>query len=320
MYIVDWLEYTVKQNCIMKLQAMEFLADTLPDNILLDMNFREVVESKGMYRYKKRLQFSNGLLVLFDGWNQDYEMGMHVCIPSSLLHNTYTKFTDEVLVNFLGKLSSNKANLTRVDIALDTNKDYSYFLDNIRAGRFITKFRKFKGDIDLFGKFQDRGTIYLGSRGGKIFGRIYDKAKEQRLNDSTVWTRIEYEYKEDYCEQAIQAYLDGTIKELFLGHFRIIKECEKANISRDSEVDEEYMKVLMHPEEIKRISSKNKEDKYLQWIEHNVMPGIKSLQIVYGKEFVKYLINKAIPNENRLHKEINKIQYEQNRQLFQQTG
>lgn len=297
MYKVDWIEYTIFQDFENDAYLFELLKKTLPKNVMMDLEINkrnlDYEIGIGKYGYMRSYNFFNGLIVYTHGHNKLHDMGIHVSICGSLLDSCSEECSREVLSDFLKSLEDNHCKLTRLDIALDTDCDFSFFLERFEKGYFLTKFRKFRTILDE----HKRGTIYLGQRGKAVFGRIYDKGLEQGKNE--VWTRIEFEYKSFAALQAANAFIDGSIGDYFLGHIRFVDGFNGENKSRDYEESEVYMNVLMHPTMIKRLKKSVFEDGYTQWLYNSVLPSIKAMYELYGENWLRLALESSEVSESR---------------------
>lgn len=113
---------------------------------------------------------------------------------------TFIDFLEDVRMNY-------KTNITRLDIAIDTFKEYFtiedlvYYCDEQKA---VTKFRKHKEEKE---KNTSTGiltghSLYFGTRKSRIFIRFYDKALEQNISGQH-WIRTELQIMNENAGNAL---------------------------------------------------------------------------------------------------------------------
>ena len=101
-------------------------------------------------------------------------------------------------------INTNSCKITRIDLALDLNLeskqyDFDYFIQSYKDGLFKHLKSPSNPKHLCIGDFLDPlspsgRTLYIGSRKGRKFARIYEKGKEKGVIN-TDWIRFEIEFK-----------------------------------------------------------------------------------------------------------------------------
>lgn len=128
-----------------------------------------------------------------------------------------TRRTDDILIlsgvdaqAYWRIFAAHATNCSRLDLAVtcQTRRCYPHLLDTYLAEireieGYKTRGYRIDKDVQNFGK-----TLYVGSRASDQFGRVYDKAAEQRdpVNIHRRW-RYEVEYKNDYAREGLDNLL-----------------------------------------------------------------------------------------------------------------
>jgi hypothetical protein len=128
-------------------------------------------------------------------------------------HELRGNTSTDLIAHFQGLEGSH---FTRVDTAIDvlnTKANPQLLMDRFRAGRMQTHVQTVSR-ADRYRKDQPRDgvTVYLGSRQGERFLRVYDKAAEQGADYP--WTRIELELKGDQARRAARDLVTHPIGEV----------------------------------------------------------------------------------------------------------
>lgn len=259
MAFVDWLQWTIKQSFKdgEESQLIDCLFSSLPYKLqdLLGFHCSDFTRqsysiTKGINFYQGTLCFDCGLKVLYNPPREN--MGTNFIISGELLSKL--NLDDIEIGEWYRDLQKWDYTLSRVDLAIDCDTDFSWFYRKYLKGEFLTSYRRSNMSRNLDGNC--RGTLYFGKRGKGTFFRIYDKYQEQLDKLSTrllrkefvekhgdrPWTRIEGEFRHGQAENALKEYLIGKTGEIFLGHLKFVKEM-KSNKSR-CEVDEVYTEIV----------------------------------------------------------------------------
>lgn len=179
--LIDWLEYTLLDDNNLT-EALSFIG--------CDPERMEELP-KGGLGYKSQLYF-NYIRAYFNG-----NKGMGVHIQASGKGCRYLEAANIDLWDLIINLSQkDKINLTRVDIALDTDFDIlSKLLFSINNKLMISKSRSIRCISQMVDGQMTPQTLYFGSRSSDIMIRVYDKAQEQGQPEP--WYRIEAVLKKD---------------------------------------------------------------------------------------------------------------------------
>lgn len=293
--IIDWLQFTLLRDDGLQI-VFRILRLNPADFERLD---------KGGLGYKDQL-INNNVRIYFNG-NQG--MGINTSISGKGCR--YMESQGINLWSLVFRLAqSARINITRVDIALDTDIK---LIDKIRASidtqKYISKSRSISY-ICKSGKVSTRTeTIYLGSRSSDLMIRIYDKAIEQGISDID-WERWEIVLKKEKIIEAIPLLkkdISQTFKNILYTYFRPLKKIE-SNKSR-SKVESWYLKFLGKVEKISLYRDpmqKTIEDKWA-WVEKQVAPTLALLSLAF--ENTDFLAGIAQGNVDRIkQKDLNLIE------------
>jgi len=169
---IDWLSIT----------APHATQDVIPKSA-----FSGRIERGGMMGYKTAYQYDSGILHL---WSDDRE-------ESHIIYNGKTLRKLDVSHERIGLLrwhSEQGHKVARIDTAIDlfdSNATVKEFADLWAKNRVVTRVKQ--GTLISDPKEVSGDTFYLGSRKRKRkLLRIYDKAKEQRVDAD--WLRFEVQY------------------------------------------------------------------------------------------------------------------------------
>lgn len=258
--IVDWLQFTLlKDNGLDT--VLKILKQPKDDFEHLD---------KGGLGYKRQI-INNNVRVYFEGLP-----GMGICCSISGKGCRYLEAQGHNLWKLIFRLArSVKINITRIDLALDTSvKLINKVRQSVDKKKYISKSRNISYICKSLENETRTETIYIGSRSSELMIRLYDKAVEQKLED-TDWERWEIVLKKKKIKEVIPLLERGisqTFKDILYTYFRPLKSVE-SNKSR-SEICKWYLDFLGS---VKRISlysepkEKTIEDKWL-WLEKQVAP------------------------------------------------
>jgi len=242
---VDWLSFTVKDESMTPKKVVE----------LFGLNMNEFQTGlNGSNGYKSRIRcLLHPISVLYDG-NQG--MGIHVEISGSAVgyflecyekkHSSSTPFGDSVyetssfdatILSDLLQTIINIGQLTRLDLAIDDLGAHYYSMDELTEifndGLYLSKFKKWRLNLEKGKKGTTGHSIYLGSRSSEIMLRVYDKKLEQNSKNgpdtvSQPWVRWEMElHKNRAMAVALLLIAEPDIASISLGilstYLRLIK-------------------------------------------------------------------------------------------------
>lgn len=285
MFFIDYLQITLKEDT----DNLRFVVKEFFKFFPLEIEEFDIIKS--MFGYTKVIKFPCGVTICFDGLPG---MGIFIQISGSALSSSH--FDNFNIFETIDKLKKYNVDysISRVDVAIDIEKDFKWFYDKYIQGLFVSRYRSYKSYLDQ----NNRGTLYFGKRGNNTFFRIYDKGLEQNVDFN--WVRIEMECRgKDSCEQLLEAMKEGNVNCVFMGHLRVVEKIEK-NLSR-MKTDKEWMEMLNNPKE--RIKVKRLEkDSTLFWLENQVAPTLKALILEYGNEFIEKIINESKVSKNQIRK------------------
>lgn len=309
---IDWLQYTVKEyyseehkalciqsayNTLPKFfqdDIISYCCSTTPD-IKVDVH-------PGINMYTRSFCFKNGIRVCYAPIKED--MGYNVIISGDVLSSV--SYSDDDLSVWFNTYSD-IIKLTRIDIAWDSDVDFSYFANKFDSGEFVTRLRDFRKTVNQ----HNRGTLYFGRRDGNLMVRVYDKRLEQIdtfkgtqkqkkvFSDSlpSVWTRFEMQFRHSHANQAFIYYLTGVIGNVAKGHFRFVKTVDNlSNVSRDAIIDDVY-KDLINSDGVIVLSNSKPKDFNMQYFITNVMSQVKAVidydPYIYAEAFEQAVVSKT---------------------------
>lgn len=292
MAFCDWLQYTVKSSYVECRDCLAGVLGSLPWPLQDLIGYHSEEYSRqcfttisGVNFYRQGVCFDCGLKVFFDGLKEN--MGTNIVISGDVLkmvnmnEDDFKEWFEKVLPHW-------DINVSRCDFAIDTDVDFSYFLNKVNASEIRTKYRTIKRYLDS----DDRGTLYFGQRGKGTFCRIYDKylegieklKSESRRRDFIAeqggksWTRIEFEFRQEQALEALQIYIYDNIHSVFLGHLDFTDRYIEGHMER-CKTDEVYMSILQV--DFKRRVSNVKNQEYpLEWVMKVAVPQFLALQEV----------------------------------------
>lgn len=300
--IMDWLEFT-----LLKGFDIEWVSSLF--SIALD-SFEDL--PKGGLGYKKQ-KFFNNIRLFYDG---NVGMGFHIVVSGQGCR--YLESQGKNLFDMLDYLYSlDNVNLSRVDIALDTDINIlSKVLKSIEKDLYSSKSRNIKVISSLTDSKLQADTLYIGSRSSLLMVRIYNKALEQGVEFP--WYRVEIVLKKDRIVMAVP-FLRQNISHAFAGiltnYFRPLQSLKGQKCR--SPTANYWVKFLGDIEKISLYSNpecKTIEDKY-SWVVNQVEPTIALLSTAFeGDEWLKAVVEngkkRLKEKELRLLQKWKEVKYE----------
>lgn len=300
--IMDWLEFT-----LLKGFDIEWVSSLF--SIALD-SFEDL--PKGGLGYKKQ-KFFNNIRLYYDG---NVGMGLHIVVSGQGCR--YLESQGKNLFDMLDYLYSlDNVNLSRVDIALDTDINIlSKVLKSIEKDLYSSKSRNIKVISSLTDSKLQADTLYIGSRSSLLMVRIYNKAIEQGVE--IPWFRVEIVLKKDRIVMAVP-FLRQNISHAFAGiltnYFRPLQSLKGQKCR--SPTANYWVKFLGDIEKISLYSNpecKTIEDKY-SWVVNQVEPTIALLSTAFeGDEWLKAVVEngkkRLKEKELRLLQKWKEVKYE----------
>ena len=279
---VDWLQYTIKDvytdsDDIHLLISRTVSSLPYPLQDLLGFHSSEYPAqtytlSRGVNFYQNALTFASGVKILYNP--PKLQMGTNIIIPGTVLREKPLEPGD-IMDWFQKILVHYDYNICRVDIAQDTDVDFSYFFDKYQKGEYVTRYlsHSLKSYVDC----DNRGTLYFGTRGKGTMIRIYDKYLEQysqlkskihkaefaREWAGKSWTRLEMECRQDQALQMLDCYINDCCGDVFLGHLRFVEKMQ-AKTSR-CVVDSVYLSVI-NAKGCRKLSKVKNNELNIDWI------------------------------------------------------
>lgn len=227
--IIDWLSFTLP---VPEGQSPADLAcwvlGKLPQGATL--------MDRGHHGYDEGWRLPGGGLVLYHSRRRD--MGVHVSLSAgclALLEGEPNGVIPWVLVE--------GGHFTRLDIALDTDQvTMEQVQTAIKRGDIVTRCAQV--DFVETNRRADGGWEYggsivrIGSRSSRRYTRIYDKAAEQGVEDGSIWTRCEVEFKGDHAQLAALHIAEGAdLRSLIYSSVDFRDRAADSNTSRCPQLD-----------------------------------------------------------------------------------
>lgn len=266
MAFLDWLQYTIKEEYDKdhRFDCIQSFLSSLPrkvyDYICREVYAHELSTIHMMCRDIDGVNFYGagfdicGVNVFYAApdINKTFEMGYNVVVSGSVLAAADVSAEDvrDWIANILPDFDWQ---LSRIDIAIDTDTDFAYWLDKYNCREFLSKAREYSVHLDK----NNRGTIYIGKRSARCMVRIYDKKQEQLSKlkgqekrdfkakmQGKQWTRFELQVRHDACLAAIAALIDGTVNTYFIGYLRFVETFDGVRNKSRAKTDENYANVL----------------------------------------------------------------------------
>lgn len=263
---IDWLSYTIhwNQEALQRFRKA-FNLERIATALTNDQGPWLVQAGRQHYPFVVSSASSPALCVM--ATEPDHSMGVHVSWGGSALGIVNPR---AVLRNALAM----GANVTRIDIAIDTSKwlrlkHMKTLLDQNEAETRARDWNLIEG--------RKGSTLYVGSRTSEKFLRIYDKGVEQEID--TLWYRIELECKGDYA-RGVALHIDSVGYDYFGD---IIKGfCDWPTV-------EEWVAATTSPTLLEGIAKPEKRRDTFSWLMKSVVPPVAKLLIDDHDKFVTFL-------------------------------
>lgn len=219
------------------------------------------------------------------------EMGVHVSFPSSAI--AASGFESQALIAAFVHVDMK---FTRVDFAMDDTTgilNLDEIASSVKEHCFVSRWKKWTHIENESGG----RTINIGSRSSQSFLRIYDKAKEQKVEGH--WIRVELELKDERADTAIRELLNETdwskkVASWLLGHVDFKARGADTNKSRWLTADwwAEFLgfvaKSRLHtPKSIKTIED------VIEWLTKQCAPSLVVVWSAFGSHKIQEMIDAA---------------------------
>lgn len=295
-------------SCSFPVEFLQQLYKNIEDSpILLGHGFRGY-KSSGMLFGKGRV-----------AWSDDRKEA-HLDMPAQALHY-YTKGDTENVFNLIKWIYSVGGKLSRIDIAFDdriglvTMEQVETSVKNADWVSRARYFRVYDGGMKEGDEIVMKGkTVKIGSGSSQINLRIYDKAKEQGIEDQH-WTRFELMLRDEAANGAISlllnAYAQGTDTFALSAVGLLRGFCDFRDAQSDTNVTRRVLlkwwsDFVAAAEKLKIIRQKTIRNitKVVDWIERQVAPNLAVLKEFYGVGFpnlIQYLTFKGKERWRSVH-------------------
>ena len=199
--IYDWVSFTSKIHSVNDIVALLGMTDSIDKWEI----------TYGAHGYRDRLYYG-GISIHYNGRTED--MGVW-CEMSGQGCRTFETFGHGIFDCIFKEVMSNPEdmNITRLDVAYD---DFIGILNldvisqDVLAQNYISYLKKWCVTTSSEGT-----SVNIGSMKSDLFIRIYDKARERKLDDGTHWVRFEIQLRRNRAKAF--AFLDGSIGLNFFG-------------------------------------------------------------------------------------------------------
>lgn len=280
--LVDWLEFT----CLYDIEELGQAEKEKIESWGFNLEKFEPLES-GLMGYKKRM-WGDFTQILYSG---NSGMKTHIILSAKGVRAYEVNNKAENLINML---THEDISFTRIDLALDIKDnsiEFNQLLTYLNNNHIVTRFKKYKyiveKEINEDGQQVLGESIYFGSRSSNIFVRIYDKAKQMKVEGS--WIRIEIVYKNNHAN-ALALYIaqgEKNLGKLFSqtlnNYIRFVEKSDDSNKRRWKTADF-WERILEDSKRIK-LSFKGEEvdpKKTADWFKTKVAPSLAFLNLYWG--------------------------------------
>ena len=202
-YLVDWVSYTTQIDSIA----------TVKDELgLTNVNWEIGNPTR---KYKNAIFYEN-IKIQYNG-----EPGMGIWVEMTgqgcRAYETLGKNDYMGLFTYLTMQSHKDINITRIDIAFDDRDgliDMDRLFSDTITQNFISRFQSYMYHGGSAGK-----SVEHGRKGSQTMIRIYDKAKERKLEDDTHWIRVELQLRKDRAREFASYYVrsGGNVNDVYMG-------------------------------------------------------------------------------------------------------
>ena len=306
---LDWLQYTIKERyseneryeCIQSFitslppSVFEYVKQEVYANELSTIHMM-CVDIKPVNGYRSAFEVA-GIKVYYNPAEKREEMGYNVVISGTILRECdLTAVQVREWIAFT--LCDYKYQFSRIDVAIDSEIDFSYWLDKYHKREFLSKARVFSTVLDE----NNRGTIYIGKRSARCMVRIYDKKNEQacrlkgydkakfmsQIGDKS-WTRFELQIRHNTaCYAAINALINDKINEYFVGYLKFVNTFDGLTNKSRAEIDDLY-KDVMNCEKGRTFMKITSTEVNYYHLEQIVYPQVKAVAIKYPALHVRLM-------------------------------
>jgi len=225
------------------------------------------------------------LRVLYEGGNEHEAMGVHFILSGKTL-----KLIEEErpLDNLIYTIYAKGGSFSRLDIAIDINKNYTqYFIDKIKKDEYTTKVDIDKNFYLIAGK-NTKESINIGKRGSTKFLRIYNKQAEQQT--TFLWTRWEIEIKSNEEITKVLNYInEKKINKYLLSYFRIVQKKLIGHSEREL-LDLKYAEFFDNIIPIQYEYELKKENGFIKWVIQTVLRIMKEIVLKMDKQEFEQMI------------------------------
>lgn len=180
---IDWLSVTFKVAG----NATKFLSGIVGNETLEQAKPKHSYDSAGKYT-------PSGIEVMWIDSRDD--MGIHVVFSGTCIKNLALRGVE--IRTVLASAIELHARVSRLDLAIDAENEgidistvYQLALDGLTKGT--------ARNVSFIQGIDGGKTLYIGSRESDKFARLYDKAKEQKIDGD--WKRLEIELKGDVAKE-----------------------------------------------------------------------------------------------------------------------
>lgn len=179
-FSIDWFSVTMPPDDARLFSHLAFFGAIVP------------ASTKGLNGYDKKIAHESGMLHLIA--NERADMGEHFMFSGNALRWIWENHNVSPFELIKTAIDEYSGRCSRIDFAIDVKNvalvpSELYKLENTVKG----KGRKPKPHLHI--EPDGSQTLYIGSRKSDKVLRIYNKAAEQGLPSSVLWTRIEIEFK-----------------------------------------------------------------------------------------------------------------------------
>ena len=189
MYSIDKIKLYIYG---IKLPAIENIINKFSiDNMVIGYESHKItscrynytIQSNSINLFDMKIPVGTVYLGIEPNWSKDKNRGFRDLIIE--YNPNKVRLSEVPQMNFMRWINVDKIEIKSMDIALDLLQDINSLVVHKRHGN------EYKAQIE----HNALETIYLGAFGTNGHIKIYNKAKEQKINDGMKWTRFEITYK-----------------------------------------------------------------------------------------------------------------------------
>jgi len=236
----------------------------------------------GMHGFKQRYEDMKTGMVS-EEINDNPDMFTHLTMAGECL-SEYRGISSRTDFDHLSYLESERGRVSRLDVTGNihggrlTPKLVKRALDRGYCKTVVKKWYMVNGSDDEF----DGDTLYMGSKTSTTQVRVYDKNAKLRRKSDELWTRFEFQLRDEPAQNAHRAITRSSVASVFNSLM------DKYFVWNNAEIDELKSGELADIEEVGR-----KQRKTVQWLLDTVSKSLAREALLDDNLIEMFLINTA---------------------------